>query len=118
MYGVPADLDLRGLIGSTLVQIALGEFQIQFHFTPDTEIAVEGRWEVRDGAGRLIDNGQENANREVYRVHHLLGRHVVHAEVDPPDSMTLKFDNGYSLQIFDSKKDFESFTIQPGGIVV
>src|SRR6266566_2893475 len=57
-YGVPADLSLKRFVGATLIQIALGEFQIQFRFQPDSEIAVEGRWELRDHAGQLVDYAQ------------------------------------------------------------
>jgi hypothetical protein len=55
VYGVPADLDLSRFIGATLEQVALGRFQIQFHFHPDAEIGVEGRWALRGRSGRLID---------------------------------------------------------------
>jgi hypothetical protein len=118
VYGVPADLDLQHLSGATLTQLAIGEFQIQFRFTPETEIAVEGRWELRDHSGHIIDHAQSNADREAYRVHHLLGRQVVRSRVDPPESITLEFDNGHRLQVFDSSSDFESFSIQPGGVIV
>ena len=118
MYGVPADLDLRRLSGAALTQLAIDEFQIQFRFTPETNIAVEGRWELRDRSGHIIDHTQSNADRDAYRIHHLLGRHVVRSHVDPPESITLEFDNGHRLQIFDSSSEFESFSIQPGGVIV
>lgn len=118
MYGVPVDLDLSRFNGATLIQVSLGEFQVQFHFTPTAEIAVEGRWELRDRSGRLIDHAQETTDREAYRVHHLLGRQVTGSQVDAPGSITLEFDSGHRLQVFDSSPEYESFTIQPGGVIV
>jgi hypothetical protein len=118
VYGVPADLDLQRLSGATLIQLAIGEFQIQFHFEPETQIAVEGRWELRDRSGHVIDLAQSNADRDVYRIHQLLGRRVVGSQVNPPESFTLEFDNGDRLQVFDSSDRFESFSIQPGGVIV
>ena len=118
MYGVPADLDLHGLHGATLTQLAIGEFQVQFRFTPETEIAVEGRWELRDRLGHMIDHAQTNAGREAYRIHQLLGRHVVGSYVKSPVSFVLEFDSGHRLEVFDSSKEFESFSIQPGGVIV
>ena len=118
MYRVPANLDLHRLMGATLTQLAIGEFQIQFRFTPEVEIAVEGHWELRDQAGHIIDQAQRNADRKAYRVHQLLGHQIVNTRVDPPKSLTLEFDDGQRLQVFDSKPEFESFTIQPGEVVV
>jgi Family of unknown function (DUF6188) len=118
VYGVPPDLNLQRLIGAILTQVAIGEFQIQFHFTPEVEIAVEGHWELRDLSGRIIDRAQANADREAYRIHQLLGHQVVRTRVDPPKSFALEFDDGRQLQVFDSSPQFESFTIQPGDVVV
>jgi len=118
MYGVPADLNLSRFTGATLIQVALGEFQVQFRFRPEAEIAVEGLWELRDRSGRLVDHALPAADRDAYRVHQLLGRQVTGSQVDAPGSITLQFDSGHRLQIFDSSAEFESFTIQPGGIIV
>jgi hypothetical protein len=84
MYGVPADLDLSGFVGTSLVQICLGEFQIQFNFCSPglpvsaqrhLEIAVEGKWELLDESGVVIDRACEhNYDRDAYHVHRLLGR--------------------------------------------
>jgi uncharacterized protein DUF6188 len=118
MYGVPQDLSLQGFHGATLTQVAIGEFQIQFHFEPAGEIAVEGRWELRDQSGCLVDHAEENSSRDVYRVHQLLGRQVTASRVDAPDSIALVFDGGQTLTVFDSSVTHESFTIQPGDVVV
>src|SRR5882724_2013063 len=118
MYGVPADLSLERFVGATLVQVALGEFQIQFRFQPEGEIAVAGRWELRDNAGLLVDQAQATADREAYRVHQLLGREVTGAWVDAPKSIALQFNSGHRLEVFDSSQEYESFTIQPGDIIV
>jgi hypothetical protein len=118
MYGVPADLSLERFLGATLIQVALGEFQIQFRFRPEGEIAVEGRWELRDQAGRLVDQAQATATRDVYRVHQLLGRKVTASRVEAPQSIALQFDSGQWLRVFDSSQEYESFTIQPGDIFV
>ena len=118
MYGVPADLSLERFVGATLIRIGLGQFQIQFQFHPDGEIAVEGRWELRDQAGRLVDQAEATGEREAYRVHKLLGGKVMSASVDAPTSIALRFDSGHRLEIFDSSQKYESFTIQPGDIIV
>ena len=118
MYGVPADLNLDEMTGATLIQLAIGEFQIQFRFMPYWEIGVEGHWEVSDFSGSIIDQARPNANRDAYRIHHLLGHQVVGAQIHAPESITLEFDNGCRLRLFDSSREFECFTIHPGGIIV
>jgi hypothetical protein len=124
VYGVPSDLNLQNFVGSTLTQVAIGEFELQFHFQPEghiqpgLHIGVGGRWELRDQSGHLVDEAQPTRDRDVYRVHQLLGRRVTGWEIDAPTSMTLAFDSGYRLQIFDSSREYESFTITPGWIIV
>jgi hypothetical protein len=57
MYGVPADLPLAMFEKATLVQVCLGEYQLQLRFQNDEHarkrsagptISIEGRWELCD----------------------------------------------------------------------
>jgi len=118
MYGVPKNLDLRRFVGATLIQIGVGEFQLQFHFHTGVSIGVEGGWELRNAAGEVVDQAMENRLRSEYRVHRILGRDVVGTEIDPPRSITLDFDDGHRLQVFDDDEHYESFSIQPGDIYI
>jgi hypothetical protein len=118
MHGVPKDLDLSFLRGATLIQLGVGEFQIQFHFHPKGCISVEGDWEVRDSDGSLVDKSMPNDHRQSSRVHVLLGRQVESYAVNPPQSLTLHFNSGHALTVSDNSKDHESFSIQPGNINV
>jgi hypothetical protein len=119
MHGVPPNLDLERFSGSILTQICLGEFQQQFHFAePTLSISVEGGWQLSNAASELVDRSLENDVRDAYRVHRLLGRSVVGNVVNAPQSFTLRFDNGWSLTVFDDSRDYESFSIQPGDIFV
>jgi hypothetical protein len=119
MHGVPQDLDLERFRGSVLTQICLGEFQLLFHFVePSLSISVEGGWQVSSAAGELVDRSIQNSSRDSYRIHRLLGRSVVGHVLSPPQSFTLRFDNGWSLTVFDNSREHESFSIQPGDIFV
>jgi hypothetical protein len=68
VYGVPQDLDLNRFVGATLIQVCLGEFQVQFHFQAaggagsegTLYIGVERRWELRDSSGRILDSAEPN----------------------------------------------------------
>jgi len=118
MYGVPPDLNLERFLGATLTRLGLGEFQIDFQFHPEGEITVEGRWELRDQTGRLVDEAQPTRQRDTYRVHRLLGQKVTRTSVNAPSSITLQFESGDRLEVFDDSTQYESFTIQPGDIIV
>jgi hypothetical protein len=118
MYGVPANLDLTQFIDATLEQVCIGQFQVQFHFHPVGSIGVEGDWKLQGPDGSIVDQNQENENREVFRLHQLLGKRVVRTSVDPPRSLTLHFELGHELWVFDNSEQFESFSIQPGNIFV
>ena len=123
MYGVPDDLDLTGFHGATLIQIALAEHNLYFHFQdtdagPLRSILVEGGWEVRAADGEVLDQVQAHAAREYYRVHRLLGQSVVSSSVDAPRSFALRFGSGLELRVFDDSEQYESFSIQPGDVFV
>jgi hypothetical protein len=108
-------------------------------------ITVESTWEYRTHSGHLVDAACEHADRSAYHVHKLLGRAVSATRLDPPRSISLVFDDGSTLTeefwkhvgiyayrrdfllklagmppltIVDDSKQYESFQIQPGDIVV
>ena len=118
MYGVPRNLDLTAFHGATCIQIAIGEFQIQFHFHPLGSISVDGRWEFRCADGTIVDEAMENGNRETFRVHKILGKSVRESFVNSPTSFGLRFENGCDLEIFDDAYQFESCQIAPNDIVI
>jgi hypothetical protein len=115
MHGVPLDLPLARFIGRDLNPIVLGRFQVQFHFLPVGHIAVEGRWVLRDPAGALVDEAQEHAIRDCYRIHRVLDVPVARYEIDPPRSFTLLFESGHRLSVFDDTPQYESFSIHIDG---
>jgi hypothetical protein len=118
MYGIPNDLDLSLFVGATLVQIGLGQFDLQFHFHPDGSVSIQGHWELIDAEERIIDFAIENAERDAYRIHVLLGQVVVGSQLNPPDSFSLGFANGFTLKVFDNSKEYETISIQPGNIYI
>ena len=83
MYGVPSTLDLSPFRGRTLIQIALGEWQAQFHFPPKGSINVEGRWQLLDEQAQVLDRSLEPNQRSEYRLHRILGKVVAATQVNP-----------------------------------
>lgn len=106
MHGVPSDLDLTCFAGATLVRIVRLETQVDFMFEPQACVSVEGQWAVRSPDG-------QTQGADVLR-----GLRVTGTQIKAPRSFILEFEENYSLEIFDSSEQYESFSIQPGNIFV
>jgi hypothetical protein len=118
VYGVPADLNLAFLHGAELIQVCLGRHQLQFHFHPAGSISVQGGWELLDAAVARLDGRDDGPDRPPYQLHRLLGRRVARSEVSAPDWFALRFEGGEVLRVIDDSPQYESFEIEPGGIIV
>ena len=120
MYGVPSDLPLSGFVGAECNQIALGQFQIQFHFAGTGSILAESGWELRNSVGEVIDRSCAHGDRECYRVHGIIDVQVARYVIDPPRSFTLYFQTGHALTIFDDSEHYECFSLHliDGDVIV
>lgn len=118
MYGVPEDLPLRRFVGDFLTQVSLGMDGVHFHFGSSGTISVEGRWDLQDAAGRVVDQSMEHADRDAYRLHVIFNADVTAYRIDPPRSFALTFGTGHVLTIYDDTPQYESFHIEPDGIHV
>jgi hypothetical protein len=119
MYGVPADLDLSKFLGAELTQLCFGQFIQIFHFDSKASISVECSWELRDSQEELIDRVERGTPCENgLHAHLLLGKKVVECRLDTPASISLRFESGPTLIIFDDSYQYDSFSIQPGNIIV
>jgi hypothetical protein len=116
MYGVPADLPLDQYVGDECSQIGVGRFQLQFRFGRAPIISVEGKWELRDSSGSIIDQSGEPATRDAFRIHKIIDLPVTRYAIDAPRSFTLFFERNYALTIYDDSPQYESF--QLGGYIV
>ncbi len=97
MRGVPADLPLEPFVGDECCQIGVGRYQLQFRFGRAGRISVEGKWELRDPSGAVIDQGprvglgKQSRVPEQYRIHYVLDVPVTRYAIDAPRSFTLFF---------------------------
>jgi hypothetical protein len=120
MYGVPADLDLSKFLHQELDVLGLAQRSLHFQFENGQVLSVEGRWKLVDPSGRTLDESLEHgssvANHGEMRLQNLLGQTVTATKTHPPHSISLHFDRGHELRIFDSSENFESFHIYPDEI--
>ena len=115
---MPSNLDLKYFTGVECTQVCLGLHQVQIHFTKAVSIPIEGRWELRDSNGEMLDESKNPKQQECMRLHVIVGRIVVDTRIAAPKSIIIVFDNGLVLEVFGSSHEFESFQIQPGDIIV
>ena len=119
MHGVPNGLNLSFLHGSELIRVNVGPYHIQLFFDPEAYISVECEWELLGSDRTLLDRGEPGTDEMLaLPVRRLLGRRVSQIEVNPPTSISLRFDCGQVLRIIDSNAIYESFSIQPGNIYI
>ena len=76
---------------------------------------MEGRWELRNTEGDLVDATEEHKDRDSYHIHRIMDVPVVGARIDPPRSFSLHFGNDLSLTVFDDSEQYESFSIHLDG---
>ena len=122
LFGVPANLDLSPFQGASLVQVCLGEFQMQLHFRLDDqpllEVSIEGDWELRGVDDELVDAGSPRPIGEGCELHAMLGRVITSTSVSAPRSFALRFESGHDLHVYDSSDEYETISIQPLGVII
>jgi hypothetical protein len=111
MYGIPENLQLERLVGQEFNFIGLGRFQIQFHISNLVAIHVEGRWELRNASGDLVDFQRKHSERDTSRLHLIIDISITRFSLDAPHSFTLFFESGHSLRIYDDSEQYETLSI-------
>jgi hypothetical protein len=111
MYGVPNESQLRRLIGQEFNFIGLGRFQIQFHISSLVAIYAEGRWELHDASGTLVDSEQAHAERDAFRIHRIIDIPITRFSITAPRSFTLFFESGHALTLYDEPHAEDSLSL-------
>jgi hypothetical protein len=77
MYGLEKEIDLSFLTSRELIQVAIGSFQVQFHFDEDVTVSVEAGFRYFDGR---------------YWIHSRSTNHTTLPDPARPSSSALKID--------------------------
>ena len=81
-------------VGDYLCSVSISVGGVHFNFGRAGTISVEGRWELVDPAGHMVDRNQDNGKREAYHLHVVLNEDVVDYKIDAPRSFSLTFNRG------------------------
>ena len=115
---MPPDIDLSYLIGAELIQVCVGENQIQLRFVPDgLSISVESDITVSGGGGAI--QTVSVFPRDAGALLPLLGQRVSNWRRISERALEIAFDRGVQITLSDSSDRYESFQIKgPGGLLV
>ena len=120
MPKVPKNLNLKPFLGATLNRVEPLGNVIYFTFDrpagwrrwfkgAEIQIGVESRWHVRDARGDIVCSGSPIS--ESTQARYPVGRKITGSRVHAPDSFSLQFETGESLEVVDTSDQYESFSI-------
>jgi hypothetical protein len=119
MYGLRKEIDLSFLTGRELIQVAIGSFQVQFHFDEDVTVSVEAEFRYFDGQDEWIWQQEPSSPQIAARTVAMLGASITSFETNENGTLALTFSNGHRLTILDSFKEYESYDItRPGQTII
>lgn len=112
MYGLRKDINLRFFEGRTLLQVCFGLHDLILNFDGDVSVTVTSSVGCVTSGGSIqrCDDFRQVAPTLVA----LLNQSVRSAEGDEAGTLTIRFDGGGMLSIYDDSEEYESYTIKNG----
>lgn len=113
MYGLNPDVDLSFFIGKELMQVAVGSYDVQFHFYESVSLSVQSR--IEHNSGGIVSKWEVNENKPLSAASllGLLGSSVASVQGDPDGTLRLTFSNGDAVTVFD-QEGYEAYQIGNG----
>ena len=114
MYGVPKTTDFSFLLGKTVEQVCLGQYQTQIHLD-DANVSIECRHALflAENSREVIWRRDEFPSEGISK---LLGQTLSRVTVGDSGALELTFSQGDCLSLFDDSEQYESFQITCGDI--
>ena len=111
MYGLPKDFDGSFLVGRTLEMVCFNQNQVYLHFDANTTISIESAFSYK--TEEVVDVPVQESN-----LMEILGSAVSIAQGDANGTLSLLFNNGDTLKVYDTTQQYESYTISYGHKVI
>ena len=112
MYGLPKDINLGFFSGKTLLQACFGFCDLILNFDGAVSVTVTSSIGTVDSSGRVQQH--DDFRQVAAAVLVLLNQSVLSAEGNEAGTLTLQFDGGGMLAIYDDSRYYESYTIRNG----
>ena len=101
------------LIGKTLEQLALGQYEFQLNFSDNASLSVQQKLVAVTNIGSFEVNA--NSPAETKELYFLLGRKIDSAEMDSTKALKLVFDDLSTLTIPGTQSGYDSYLIWNNG---
>lgn len=112
---IPDDFDLTPLVGAELLQVCLGEYQIQLQFEkPDLSCHIEGGGKVSLESGDRSSELFHGKWTTSHGLEQLVGMPLTAWSRRSPNQFTLTFTSGAVLVFETQESQYEDFTVQLG----
>jgi hypothetical protein len=127
MYELDANLNLDFLVGLTLIQVCVGESQLQLHFHPNVNVSIEesvacstptskSQWGFEDHWTRFPEGKDMRGIADLLG---FLGKTTIAFHRVGKSGLSLSFGGGFALEISGNHQSFECYQIgHTGGLIV
>jgi Family of unknown function (DUF6188) len=117
MYGLPSDPAVDVLKGQTLIQICFGENDLFLNFSGNLSFGIYSSIGLGVNADRVIKSSDfVKLSQELLRLLSVLVSDVTWAK---DGRISITFETGYVVELYDDSEQFESYTIKrPDGVVI
>ncbi len=112
MHGLPMNIDLCFIEVKKLEQVCIGEHQIILNFEDALSISIETAIHVHESDNNL--RTFELLRDSAQSLCSLLGLCVQRAVGSPDGTLSLEFENGTRLVVYDDNENYESYQIRFG----
>ena len=113
MYGLPKDFDAAIFVNQRLDHITFAEYTLRFGFEDKISINVTSSFQHQVGVENEIAPIQHVPVSESSLMQ-LIGHYVTHADGASDGTLTIEFDNGHILRVFDDDPHYECYSINDG----
>lgn len=113
MYKLPKDFDASFFVGKSLDFLTFSQNSVAMVFSESVCITVESSLQHKTGT-EATDEPIQHLPLHDSQLTQLLGRSVTQAFGQEDGTLTIIFDNGHVLNIFDDQESYESYSIMDG----
>lgn len=116
MYGLPNDIDLDFFVGASLIQVCIGENEVIANLHPDISVMIASnvRLDLHEGEIEAFDDAEALG----VALLPLLGGAIVDASGAVDGTLRLTWEGGTTIEILDSYREFESYTVRHGAELI
>jgi len=116
VYGLPPDLDLSFWSGTTLVQVCIGQNDVQLNFSmPAVRLSAQTSYRVTTSTGSSVS---ENSPRGASHLIELLGMTVTRALDNGQGTLRIEFGASIALEVFDEDPNHECYQVEHDGQLI